>query len=360
MAHRGKRITFCFHTLPAPGFDPEALRGRGRFTTEASGPITRLCLDGKDSPFDLAHVYYDGSSNALAVHATGMDNYGALRDLIMPDTVFPEQPFWMSTANMTVAAMKVLKKERPEESFSRAFDEEEPAPEAEEAIKALNAFMREATELSNHGLPVHYEKLAEEHGIPVETARQVERMIVRQEKQFSISLEGGIPGFTPPPPAIRMKMRGPLAESELFVFGSGDRAREQFREHAAGFAGLARTVGKETPGFEEMPAIIDDLSLKHWDTTNSTILTYSLMLLLAAGKEFRPADDYASEILRLFWQVLIPNRGKKSIRRFLESYTSYCEKILAPAGLIETEGGAEGGCRVRRTRFLEEWVRPAM
>jgi hypothetical protein len=356
IAHKGKRVVYCFHSLKATGFDPGTLRTRGHFSTESRELMTRLCLDGKDSPFDLAHVYYDGKNDILAVHTSGMESYGRLRDLILPDIEFPEQPFWMSSANMTATAGHVLRMKEPEDDFSSAFDEE-PTPEETKDLETMNAFMRKAADRSNYGLPISYEELAEKHGIPLETARQVQRMMDRQGKRFFISLKGGIPGFSPPPPAVRMKMKGPLAESELFILSSSDRTRELFHEHDTGFTALARTVGREAPDFQEMPAIVDDLSLKHWHTTDSTIIAYSFILLLAAGKDFRPADDYATEILRLFWQVLIPNKGKKSILRFQDKYTSYCQKILAAAGLVQTEAGAEGRCLVKRTRFFEEWVR---
>ncbi len=358
MAHNGKRVVYCFHSLKAPGFDLGTLRSRGHFTTESRESMTRLCLDGKDSPFDLAHVYYDGKNRVLAVHTSGMENYGRLRDLILSDIELPEQPFWMSSANMTATAGHVLKMKEPEDGFSSAF-EEEPTPKETKDLETMNAFMREAADRSNYGLPISYEELARKHGIPLETARQVQKMMDRQGKRFFISLKGGIPGFSPPPPAVRMKMKGPLAESELFVFSSSDRSRELFHEHDAGFTALARTVGREAPDFQEMPAIVDDLSLKHWVATDSTIVAYSFILFLAAGEDFKPADDYATEILRLFWQVLIPNKGKKSIQRFLDKYTSYCQKILAPAGLVETKVGSEGMCLARRTRFFEEWVQIA-
>jgi hypothetical protein len=190
----------------------------------------------------------------------------------------------------------------------------------------------------------------------------------RIARRFDIHLEGGLPGFSPPPPITRIKITTSLEDSPIFRFDMGGRARELFEEHASRLAGLARSVGKETPSPEELPGILEDLCLKFWKVTDPLILNYTLFMLASAGGVPRPAGDYAMEILRIFWQVVITSRGKKQIARFVDRYEMFCEEILAPAGMVvvsgsnrEGEDGASGvsapsQLMMARSGFFDAWV----
>ena len=52
-----------------------------------------------------------------------------------------------------------------------------------------------------------------------------------------------------------------------------------------------------------LPVVLEEIDDPPWErNTEHTVLKYSMYLLCGAGSEFHGTEDYAAEILRLFWQ----------------------------------------------------------
>lgn len=367
VAHNGRPVEICFHSTRSDNFDPDAFASSSGFTLVRKGEVSRLSLPSGGSPFDFGQIYYDPRNGEIAVYTSRISYYEGFRRMLSPGILLPQSPDWHATANMSAVVSLMLRKEPPGDRLAKLFDiEEEPGQKSER--EAQNAFLAEMTDNSNRGLPFDLEEAARRFGVPLDAAKGMQEELARMTRKFDIHLEGGLPGFSPPPPVIRIEIRTSLEDSPLFRLDPGDRARELFEEHASLLQGLARSVGKETPSLEDLPGILEDLCLKFWKTTDPTILSYTLFMLARAGAIFRPAADYAVEILRIFWQVLVPNHGKKQIARFVDRYEMFCEEILAPAGIVtvssptaEGEGGARGvsvpsRLLMMRSRFFDAWV----
>jgi hypothetical protein len=369
VTHGGRPVEFCFHSTRSTRFDADSVAASLGATLDRKGDVSRLSLPAQGNPFNFAHVYHDAHSGEVAVHTTGMNYYEAIRRVLSPDIQLPQSPDWRATANMCAVISLMHHKEQPGERWAKLFDAmEEPGQES--GLEALNAFAAEMTDCSNRGLPFDLEEAERRFGVPLDDAKEMHKVLARTAQRFDIRLEGGLPGFSPPPPITRLKIKTSLEDSQLFRFEMGGRARELFEEHAPRLAGLARSVGKETPALEELPDILEDLCLKYWKATDPTILSYTLFMLAGAGAVLRPAADYAVETLRIFWQVLISGHGKKQVARFVDRYEMFCEEILAPTGLVvladsDEEGRGGAGTSsvsspfrllVARSDFFDAWV----
>jgi hypothetical protein len=375
IGHRDELIEVHDHEVRLESFDPSRYTG-GEVELDSKGEVTRLKLAAEDTVFRHAHVYYDRARGALLVHATNARLWGRLRELLADQVALPEQPDWRASMNMIVSTRSILGRSEPAAAYIEMFEKEldtEPTPKEEEHLKKLNAFMAELSDNRNHGRSYTLEELAGRHGIPLESARQIEEQsFLRHERGAQPAIEGGLPGFTPPPPAARRYFRQSPWDSGLFLFLDSPKVRQLYadlREELARRAEELNAAGQDVEAppasLEELGDWAEDLYAERAEQQDFTLLNMSLYLLCGRGEEFEPARDYAAEALRLFWQVWIPDGEPENCERFIRRYGGFCRRVLAAAGLAEIEPGVSlaglraAGFGMRPTAFLRAWAKLA-
>ncbi len=288
VAHDGRPVEICFHSTRSATFDTDSFAGSRGFTLARKGDVSRLSVPAEEGPFDFGHIYFDAASGELAVYTSGMNHYEAIRRMLSPAILLPQSPDWHATANMCAVVSLMHQKEQQGERLAKLFDTVE-VPGQQSGLEALNAFAAEMTDCSNRGLPFDLEEAAGRFGVPLDDAKEMQKELARIARRFDIHLEGGLPGFSPPAPITRLKIKTSLEDSQLFLFDIGGRARELFEEHAPRLAGLARSVGKEMPTLEELPGIL--YSCSHEQARLSLPLITPLRFFVSSGKSFSPIRE---------------------------------------------------------------------
>jgi len=94
----------------------------------------------------------------------------------------------------------------------------------------INTLLLQFTDHSNRGTAYLLEALAAEKEVDLETARQLEGFVKRQGAALEIQIEGGLPGYTPPPPVARERFRLSPWDTGLFTFLDSPRVRGLYAE----------------------------------------------------------------------------------------------------------------------------------
>jgi hypothetical protein len=97
--------------------------------------------------------------------------------------------------------------------------------------------------------------------------------------------------------------------------------------------------------------LVEDLYYDVWGDSGPRVLMYTLYLLDKTAGDLHPASDYAYEILRIFWQVLMAEATPTNIRRFIRAYANLCLTVFERTGLVTISGDRKPESR-RRGGFL--------
>ncbi|HUI70711.1 MAG TPA: hypothetical protein VL354_09300, partial [Spirochaetia bacterium] len=363
-SHQGRRLYCCWSTFKAASVDPAALASS--FSQEQAGSKMRFRLLGSEPPFAAADFYWDRASREAFIYTKGAEDYGRIVEALKGQLEAPAEPRTVTTQNMEIIAKALIGVEPPVIAWERAFEASEPpSPAAEAEIERLNALLKDLANAVNHGRDYDLQRLAARHGVSLENARQVEEMFNRQERSMDIDLPGELPGVPPVPPSGRMKMRGNLAGCPLFRFSTGSDAQSLFKQVAGIVESLRPPVRSQVLRtrtlltLATLPAVLEEIDDPPWDDVEHTVLKYSMYLLCRAGGDYHSTEDYAAEILRLFWQILVRSRERPALRRFQRQYAIWCQELLIRVGLAEaeTEPARPGApFRLRATAFFKAWV----
>ncbi len=276
------------------------------------------------------------------------------------------------TQNMEVIAYSLLGLDPAVMSWEKPFEPPPASAESKAALTKLNALMQDLVDATNHGRAYDLQRLAARHGVPMEQARQAEDILRRQDREMAVDVPGGLPAVTPVPPSGRMKMRARLAECDLFRFNPGVEAQRLFGEVAEQVQRMrpppraSRVRTMLTLG--TLPTVLEDVDDPPWADPDHTVLKYSLYLLCRAGRDYHSTADYAAEILRLFWHVLVESKERAALRLFMRQYAIWCREVLVKAGLAEEDvPGSHGAAAavparpgaafmMRATPFFNAWV----
>ena len=374
VGHRGEPIEVHDHEARVDSFDPGRCAG-GELEMKSKGEVTRLKLAGEDTPFRNAYVFHDRAHGMLLAHATNARLYSRLRELLADQVALPEVPDWRASMNMIVSTRQILGKAEPSAAYIELFEEEpdsEPTSEEKEQLERLNAFMAELSDHRNHGRSYALEELAARHGVPLQTARQIEEQsFLQHERSAQLSIEGGLAGYVPPSPVMRDFFHQSPWDSSLFVFLDSPRVRQQYAallERLSRQAEELNAAGQDAEAppdsLSELADWVEDLYSERAEQQDFTLLNISLHLLCSRGEDFEPARDYAVEALRLFWQVWVPGGEPEACERFIRRYGGFCRKILVAGGLAEIEPGVSlarlrtADFGMRPTVFLRAWAKP--
>ena len=150
-----------------------------------------------------------------------------------------------------------------------------------------------------------------------------------------------------------------LQSCQLFRLRSDDTTQRLFAQAVAGIEDLAesvegsRRVAEVT--LESLPDILDGVDDTWWHDPHHAVLRYTFLLLCRRGNEFERSGDYAAEVLRLYWQVLIRDKEVDHVAAFREKYAHWCQELLSRAGLAVAEE-RDGTSWIRATPFFDAWI----
>ena len=357
IGHRGRRLFMFTSSARVDTFDPSPLAASFD-VTEARG-LVRCSRRGAHPVFETCEVFYDPKQRTLLIHAREVESYRELARLLERQGKFPEDPQWQVTQNMEVAATMVTGREGPAARYVRPFESEQVFGPADEELAKINALTRDITERTNRGMSWDLAELASLHGVSEENAREVQASLARLQKVDVIQVEGGFPGLPVPSPEERQMLHRRLESCELFRLRSDDTTRRLFGQEVAGIEELAETLeGSQRVAevtLERLPDILDGVDDTWWRDPHHAVLRYTFLLLCRRGAEFERARDYAAEVLRLYWQVMIRGRDPDHVAAFWEKYEHWCQELLSRAGLTVVEE-RDGTLWIRATPFFGAWI----
>lgn len=150
-----------------------------------------------------------------------------------------------------------------------------------------------------------------------------------------------------------------LKSCELFRLRSDETTRRLLDQAFARIEDLAemlegsQRVAELTP--ETLPDILDGVDDTWWRDPHLAVLRYTFLLLCRRGGGFEQTQDYAAEVLRLYWQVLIRGKESDHIAAFREKYEHWCWELLSRAGLavVQERGGTSW---IKATPFFSAWI----
>lgn len=357
--HKNKKIRYCFHSIKAPGFNPEEYPQILKIQEKKN--LQKCALRGNREPFFPKILYFDKQKRLLHIMAPGIEGYRSIRSMLKNRYPLPAAPDWDCSPMMLSAIEGILGLKPPSASLEQAF-ETATDPGIEKELAKMNAMIKEMAAMRNRGKEYSLEKLAREHHIPMETARQMQKTLDQVDERLFIELSGGIKGYVPPPPETRMKFRESFRKNTLFTFNNSEKARSLLKINWPSNQGLDEIFKDVGIKLDDLPSLIEDLYFKLWKKKDYTVLMYTVYLLHHNGDSHRQVRDYCAEVLRIFWQVLVPSKDPALMEQFNREYNLFCYSVLHRLGLIElrgtvdTETAVSGKFRFRASDFFREWI----
>ena len=367
VAHAGVPLHVCAHEARVDAFDlSDYADDLGLWESNAAEGLFKASLEDSNPPMECADIFHDRPRRRLLVVTNALEDYRDIARLLSDRVGLPDDPDWYASMNMVLAASQIANKEHPSIPYERRLDK--PDRHVRETdLEPINALMRELARCRNFGEDYALDELAARFGLTLETAREVEAQLKDLNEIQEVDIDGGIPDFLPPPPARRRELQLLPAQSDVFVLDYGAAAQHAYAERRERVRDLVAEQGSAggdgEPSLAGLPRLLEDLFFASWQARDPIVLTYTLFLLCRAGDTPRSVRDYAVEVLRTFWQVLLPSRARSQLEGFIDKYGLFCWEVLEPLGLIEIEdavdrtGAAEAAYRMSGGPFLKAFMR---
>jgi len=367
VAHAGVPLHVCAHEARVDAFDLSDYAGDlGLWESNAAEGLFKASLEDSNPPMECADIFHDRPRRRLLVVTNALEDYRDIARLLSDRVGLPDDPDWYASMNMVLAASQIANKEHPSIPYERRLDK--PDRHVRETdLEPINALMRELARCRNFGEDYALDELAARFGLTLETAREVEAQLKDLNEIQEVDIDGGIPDFLPPPPARRRELQLLPAQSDVFVLDYGAAAQHAYAERRERVRDLVAEQGSAggdgEPSLAGLPRLLEDLFFASWQARDPIVLTYTLFLLCRAGDTPRSVRDYAVEVLRTFWQVLLPSRARSQLEGFIDKYGLFCWEVLEPLGLIEIEdavdrtGAAEAAYRMSGGPLLKAFIR---
>ncbi|OHD81484.1 MAG: hypothetical protein A3J97_00155 [Spirochaetes bacterium RIFOXYC1_FULL_54_7] len=324
--------------------------------------VLRFRLGGEDF-FEHIDFYLDLENKQAFLSAHTLGNYQKGVKLLAPYLSLPEDPqFDVGTLMYTI--LKDLLGFEPRGEWYDSHFTEEASQEEKAELKKINAVFARISDLRNHGGEIDADALAAQFEVEPELIRELLASVKDPDAAFPITLDYGIPGYAPPPPATRQKMQGSFEFNDLISFNTGKAVQELYARTKTDRANLLHTNNENAgAGLGEYPGILDGIYDEFWNTNDATIMNYTMYLLRENGTRPHLARDYAAEVLRIFHQVLIPDTELATIQSFTRRYARFIHGMVIPAGLAVMDGLYEirdirhGAFAIRATEFMRVWLK---
>jgi len=357
--HGDSPVAFSSSFIPVP--DPMAIVLPKEIEVSDRDDVLKFKLGGEDY-FDAISFYLDIGKKLAVLSSASRETYRKGVVLLESYVQFPPEPQYAISPLILMATKKIVGKKNPIAYYEDLFEEIKPKKESKE-LDGMNQVFSIMVERHNQGVPIDPETFAREMGQPVEMVNQLMKILGGWDKKLAISLDYGIKGFVPPPPAVRHLMTGSFEFNSLFVFNSGRAVKSMYDERGPSRVILLNGYGLSpiTP-LKEYPSQMDGIFEKYWERDDRTLFLYSLYLLHECGDTFHLAREYASEVLRIFHHIIIPDQNPGTIDGFIRKYSRFIHQALVPAGLVETGPVQElkeiraGTFSMRGTAFFRAWL----
>jgi hypothetical protein len=354
---KGESIEFCSHSIPVSQFDPSEYKGI--FNIEEKEDVIMLSLIDDKGQYEISKVFFDKNNKKLYIHAYGTNEYQAIASTLKDQYEFPDEPSWRVSAQLELALDSILGVRPPGSELGQIFNED-----SDESMKVLNSILMEISENYNNGIKHSAEDLSEKYNYPVEKITQLQKEIERKLEGFEIDLQGGLENFGPPPPVDRIKFRESFQNNSIFEFQNNSNTTSYLNVKLPGLVDDLEYFEYETISINQLAEFIEDMFFDFWEVSDSTILLYTIYLLSQKGDSFHEVKNYGVEVLKLFWQALIPSKDKELIKAFIEDYGFFCLDILYKTGLIEinrtipdVNAVEDVDFKIKASPFFYSWIR---
>jgi hypothetical protein len=367
IGHRDELVQICSDETSQDSFDPQLYAKD--FDIDRKESVVRCKLKGADTPFRSASVYYDERSKKLLVHATGLELYQEVRNILMKDITLPERPYWLATMNMNMAVQSILGKDVPAAAYLKMFEEQrEPiSPEEQRQLDTFNAVISDVSRHRNEGIPYKVEELARRHNVEIDLVLQAEDIFDRSASKLDLQIEGGVEGYAAPPPIVRQEFRRAPWDNGVFVFLDSPRVRELFTRLQDGLQqrSSTRKSGPFTAppdSLDAYPRWLEELYFFTHFERDFTLLNITLHILCSVGDGMREVRDYAVEVLRLYWQVFVRTKEQEALELFIQRFALFCFEVLHLGGLVDIDpkitkkDAKQAEFRIEPSAFFRAWA----
>jgi len=357
--HGDSPVLFTTSIIPVP--DPMAIVLPDENFKEEKNNVLKFAFGG-ESFFDSIVFYLDIDRKLAILSAASGGKYRDGVGILGPYVQLPPEPQNSISPLVLLAAGKILGLKNPVEYYENLFSEKVPKKETKN-LELVNRALRAISVRHNRGEPIKAESFAREFDIPVDLANQMIGILGNMDADMSISLEYRIEGYVPPPPVIRYSMKGSFEHNVLFDLDFDLESTRLYDAKRPGRAGLLseNDLSPIVP-LTVFPSQVDDIFEKYWERDDRTLLLYTMYLLRKNGDAYHEAREYASEVLRIFHQAVLPDKDRQSIDFFIRKYSRFIHQVLCPLGLAETgpikdfKDIRAGTYRLRSTEFFRTWL----
>jgi hypothetical protein len=369
--------------LPGTWDIEETTEGVLRF--EFLGPDEKLTAlepmawQDPEKPWEMSglfpsYLYLYPSENTACIHASSLQDYAILHQVLSCRFNLDKNlqknlqksmekgarslPFFRISSQVWTMVSQIPDIVLPWDWYTEQFEEDEREDEEEDEksefskdsplMASLNTLISEVMVANNSDTEVDIPKRCEELGLDLSTAESILEQLEGMTKKMMPDLEltdddraWEIPNLTVPPPSIRREFSKPLYDSTLFRTTETPHCYELF----ASLAG-EKNAAKTEPG--DMEEYITSLFEDAFDRMGLTIMNSLFYMLVEQGDRWTSVRSFGIEILKLFYQVLLPAL-KVDRETFLSQFSRFVLMSLCSNGLLELSERPKGEARTRGT-----------
>ena len=358
VAHGDEIVVQCSSRVRVQDFS-EAKLGSTCSGEESEG-VVRWRLLGGDDMFRFADLYWDREQGLVTLHCSGRERYTEAVNKLESALSLPSEPQHEASLLMMTATREILGMDLPGVEYSSLF-EEEPSVEKQAQLDKMNALLGEFAHAHNYGSSYDIEELSTKLGIPLDIAKEMENSYQQKRNGLIFPAKGGIENYKPPPPVVRMKMKGRFPKNELFDLVVEESTRRLFMSYKSRL-GIIFDKNR-MHSLKELPELLEFAYADVMDTEDQLELLYTLYMLRERGDEFQSVRAYAAELLRTFGQVLLEDDSDESVAEYTDFYGAFCARILYPFGLVDVDGQIRDkdlrhpNFCIKASDFFHGWIR---
>ncbi len=299
----------------------------------------------------FSKFYYNKKNNELCVTSLTLSGYEKAIELLNVFFDLDYKPQYSCTLNMRLEARDILNKDFPPSKYEKLFEQE---TEKDDSLGNINKLIQEVTDAYNNGKEYNIKELAEKYGVDYNNALSLEKFFNEKMKN-PINVEGGLDGFVTPPPAKRGAFQSSFTKSDFFVFNLANEVKHLMQTQI-------KLMNDNKLSIENFGKHLLIEYEKIWNTSNPTLLQYTVYLLIKNGERFKFASSYAIEFIKIFGHVYFDALDKKTITFFVKDFINkLLLAVLYKYGLIEIknfkEKSIEKYLEIKTTLLFNEWIK---
>jgi len=354
---------FTFTDLP-PGKTAPPPEG---ITADSKKGVTRYFCDAPEGEpiFDQPILYIDKKRKLALLYGASKESYQKGAELFSDMVSFDKEPEWICSIVIIEALKDILPKLDSFNYYSEIFETREDKYEESKELEQVNRMTAEYIDAFNRGEPPPTaEYLAEKYNLPLDNVISLLDSVKETTEKYTLKVQGGIPGFSTPPPLIKQKFMYTFSENPLFTPDNNEKAEKLYKSMEK--RRLHLLSKEDIPGidFENAADLVERLHEETFKNPEEYPLLFFLYLLHEAGDRFRPVKEYMVEYMKTFWQLHFENREDIEWKEMETLIRFYFFNVLWTAGLVDTKPDDPGLSWMKTTRynvrasdFFKTWLR---